>query len=105
MFPPAGFDSSFEFAAKTTLLDMEASSLVLREEHPYTPPERGRLRPFSSGGQNSLAHDTNRGKRAWILMLTGQCDQYRPQRAQQESTIPPASETLGLFHFVRPSQS
>jgi hypothetical protein len=37
MFPPAGFDSSFEFAAKTTLLDTEASSLVLRAEHPYTP--------------------------------------------------------------------
>ena len=106
MFPPAGFDSSFEFAAKTMLLDTEASSLVLRAETPLRPlPERGRLHPLSSEGQNPGAHNTNRGKRSWIFMRTGQCDQCRPQRAQQESTIPPASETLGIFHFVRPSQS
>jgi len=45
MFPPAGFDSSFEFATKTILLDTEPSSLVLRAEHRY-PPERGRLHRF-----------------------------------------------------------
>ena len=81
MFPPAGFDSSFEFAAKTMLLDTEASSLVLRAETPLRPPpERGRLHPFSSGGQNAGAHNTNRRKRAWILMRTGQYDQCRTQR-------------------------
>ncbi len=40
MFPPAGFDSSFEFAAKTMLLDTEASSLVLRAETPLRPPQK-----------------------------------------------------------------
>lgn len=47
MFPPAGFDSSFEFAAKTMLLDTEASSFVLRAETPLRPPQkRGRLHPL-----------------------------------------------------------
>jgi len=80
-----GFDSSFEFAAKTMLLDRRRVLSVLRQKH-ITPPERGRIHPFSSEVKMPVLIILIVVS-VLILMRTGQCDQCRPQRPSK-ITIP-----------------